>query len=198
MEVDTKKITVVKSLTTKAENIVKGLEIKTQADYDKAGEQFINLKKIQKDFLAEEREWLDPINKLRNKIFSYTRPARTKIAEAIENISEALGKYEERIATENAAKAKEIEDKVDSGEMKMSEGANAVNGLGNIEQVETGKGKIGQRVVYDLVLVDPEKVSKDFLIIDMFLVKERYQQTGVVPDGFKLEQKTIRTARLKV
>ena len=105
--------------------------------------------------------------------------------------------YENKVEAERQAKAKEIEEKVDSGEMKLAEATNAVSNMDNIEQVQTDKGKIGQRFTYELVVTDVNKVERQFLVPDILELKKAYQVSGVVPLGCELKQNVVRTTRLK-
>jgi hypothetical protein len=107
-----------------------------------------------------------------------------------------MQKWETKVEEKRQAEAKKIEEKVDRGELDLNTATNDVSNLESVDQVETDKGKIHQRVVYDLVLEDSNKVEQQFWVIDLAKVKEYHQQTGQIPHGFKLEQRTIRATRL--
>ena len=196
MQVDTKKVATVKGQLTKAKKVVEGFEIKTVEDYELAGKKFIELKKLSKEFNKEKKEWLDPINLLRAKIFSYTKPVEDGFKKLLGDIDTSMRQWEIKIEEERQAEAKAIEEKVDNGEMKLADATNAVSNLEAVEQVETDKGKIHQRVSHELVLDDITQVSTRFLMVNMPMVKADYQATGQVPAGFKLEQKVSRVTRL--
>ena len=78
MQVDTKKVATVKGQLTKAKKVVAGFAIANAADYELAGKKYIEVKKIAKEFEKEKRSWLDPINEIRDKVFSYTRPVEAE------------------------------------------------------------------------------------------------------------------------
>lgn len=195
MQIDTKKVATVKGLTTKAEKAVAGFKITDQATYDKAGEKFIELKKLEKEFKAEERSWLDPINELRNKVFSYTRPARQKIEAALKTISAAMDDYDRMVETQRQADAAKLEDKVKAGDMTLAEATDQAGKLATVDSVQSDKGKMHTRTKFSLVVEDASKVPDEFKVVDMQAVSAYYTANGIVPAGIKIEQTQVRVAR---
>jgi hypothetical protein len=196
MQVDTKRVAVVKGQLTKATKIVDSIKIANQVDYELAGKKYIEVKKIAKEFEKEKKEWLDPINQLRNKVFSYTRPVEASFKELLGRLDTALSEWEIKVESERQKEAEKIEAKVDSGDMDLADATNAVSNLESVDQVETDKGKIHQRVVNDLAIDDESKIDRKFYVLDLVAVKREWQETGLVPSGFKIEQRTIRATRL--
>ncbi len=193
--IDKRRLGVVKTQVTKAEKLAAGLVITSDEQYQLAGKKYIEVKKLEKEFAKEKKSWLDPINVLRNKVFEVSRPMEARFKAAKETIGDALTAWEEKVEADRQAAAKELEAKADSGEMSLPEATAAAGQLEQASKVSTDKGTLGQQVRHELVVDDPSKLDRKYLIPDMSLIKADYNATGVVPKGCKIEKRVVRTAR---
>lgn len=194
--VDKKQIAIAKGKLTKAEKIAATVVIKDQKSYESAGQQYLIIKKLEKEFEKEYDSWMSPINALRNKVFEISRPMKKRFAEAKGILDKAMGDWERKIEEENRKAAEELEKAADSGEMTLAEATDKAGKLESVDNVETSTGKLGQQIRHELVIADEAKLKREFLVPDMGKIKAHYEATGRLPDGVKLEKKVIRTARM--
>lgn len=194
--IDKKKLGVVKAQLTKAEKVADEMVITSQEGYDLAGKKYLEIKKLSKEFKADKDSWLKPINELRNKVFAISRPLEARWGEALKKLSKAMEDWEEKVEAERRAEAKKLEESVSKEEMSLPEATEKAGSLPVVENVQTDKGKLGTRIVHEIVVDDANKIDRKFLVPDMGLIKKHYESTGELPEGTKLEKKTIRTARI--
>jgi Cu/Ag efflux pump CusA len=207
MEVDKKHVAAVKGQLSKAEKAVAGFKIKTQADYETAADKFVALKQAQKEFEKEKREWLDPLNKVRDKIFAVTRPIEARFKEMLSGLDADMEAWEIKQEAKRAAETDKLEDQVKSGSLSLADAADQAGKLDGLKPVDTAKGKMSKRTNYELVVTDVTKLPHivkipggsilPILMPNTAAIKEYYQATGQLLPGVELKTKSVRTTRTR-
>lgn len=215
--VSKKQLGVVKAQLTKAVKIANEIVITSPEDYEKAATKLIEVKKLEKDFNKEKKSWLDPINELRNKVFSVSRPIEAKFKEVKDQIDRSMTKWEQKVEEERRKEADrleaeaekkriEAEKKAAKGEITKEEAqqetadslAKATDEAGKLpstKQVVTPKGTAGTRQVHELVVVDFEALPNEFKLPNMPKIKEYWRTNGQYPAGCEIQTKIVRTTR---
>lgn len=207
MEIDKKRVTSVKSTLTKAEKIVAGFSIKTQADYEIAADKFVALKKASKEFEKEKRAWLDPLNVVRDRIFATTRPVEARFKEMLATLDTDMNAWEQAQEAKRIEATNALEEQVKDGNMSLADAADAAGKLPGLATVDTPKGKMSKRTNYELTVTDVTKLPAivkipngsilPILLPNVQAIKEYYAATGILLPGVELKTKSVRTTRTK-
>src|SRR3990167_3526493 len=93
-EIDKKQISAIKGHTTRLQAQVDSLEVNDDESMELAGDLRSKIKQYERAMAKEKKEWLDPINVLRTKVFGVFRPFEAQVDEAIKKVDSKIIAYQ--------------------------------------------------------------------------------------------------------
>lgn len=195
-EVDQKKVAAIKGQTTRMQAQVEALEIKDDATQQTASELRSRIKTYERAMAKEKKEWLDPINVLRNKIFSVFRPFEAQVAQAIKAVDTKIIGYQELKEKEAREQEAKLQARVDKGTLKPE---TALRKMEDVDvpdtMIESTHGKTIIQERRDVEIVDLAKIPREYLLVDMVLLRNAMLVEGKQVPGAKVITKKVLSSR---
>lgn len=160
-----------KALATKDANAAEKLVITTDAEYEKASDMLVGVKKHLREVTTQKRKITDPMNLALKETRALFKPIEDKLGSAKDLISQGMLDYRAKQREEAAAAEAELEAKVESGEMDLDD---ALSQMPSDSQDKTTYGKKGAttvRTIKEVNIVDPKLVPAEYWVIDMTAVR---------------------------
>lgn len=160
------------------------LKITSQVKLTEATGFLKDVKVWQKMLKAKRMDITRPINEGLNLVRDLFRPIETKIEYARRLAEVKIRDYDDLLRKEAEEKKAEIEEKVESGEMKPEVAGN------KLDKMESKQGVIKKRIQRDIEIVDKTQIPLEYLIPDMVAIRKD-ALAGKVIAGVKVIEKTI-------
>ena len=121
---ETKEVAVVREKLGNAQAAAEAMAktIKSDADYEKASEMLVNIKKVGRLITQEKKKQTDPLNQALKATREFWRPFEDQYAKAEKVLKDAVLKYKKKVDTRNEKKEATISKKVDEGSMTFEKG----------------------------------------------------------------------------
>lgn len=190
---DNREITLIKSNSTRALNAAMALEIKSDEDYQAAGELKLNLTKLNKMITATKEKITKPISEALKNARELFSPAENSYKTANTLVTKKMidwDDYKEKKAEEERAK---IQAKVDSGyikpetaEQKLEEVVEAPLGT------KSNTGTVFAKKVKRVRITNEILIPREYLVIDMVKLNQAMLREGKeVPGAEIYEEKQL-------
>lgn len=160
------------------------IKIKSQKDLDSALVIRKNIKEIQKSVKDKKEEITKPINEALKNVRELFKPIEAKLDLAEKSVSFAMIDWEQRKRKEIEKKLQEVEGKIARGDISFSKASEI------IERAEEKVAVIPIRKIKKVRITDKSKLSLDYLIPDLILIKKELMD-GKVVDGAELYEEEI-------
>ena len=160
------------------------IKITSRPTLELAKQSLANVKGYIK-LVKEKREKLTkPMNDALREARDLYRPVENRLAFTKKLIDQKILDYLAVLEKQEEEKKIEIEQKVESGEMKVETAGN------KLEKIAEKKGAIRKRVNRDIEIVDKTKIPLDYLEPNMVAIRKDALAGKVIP-GVKVIEKTI-------
>lgn len=180
-----KEIKIIEQSVKTAHETITNFKIKSKKDLE-IGKQYLNDIKFEETKVKEfEARFIKP---LRDHIKTLNDPVlifKKKIKECETHIKSELLSYSQKQAEKIENKKQQIEQKVDTGELDFSKGAEKI--AKQDEKLDLG---IKTRKVVSLKITDANLIPREYLIPDERAIKEALQSGKSIP-GCELEENKI-------
>lgn len=174
MEIDTKKLSAVKGLATKAVNIANEIgDITDDTQYALVAQKRVDLNEYKKEIEKSKRSVLDPLNEARTKFMAMFKPAETQVVSAIAIIDGKLRTYNQVKAEAARVKEEELRAQIAAGEKDVAEAVSEISEVQSKPEVfaqKTGK-KLVERKLLKLNVFDPTLIPREYLVVDNVAVR---------------------------
>lgn len=191
-----KTITVAKGQVTKAYNRAKELEITNDEQLADASDFLAVIKKHAKEVDAKKRTILNPLNAAAKATRDLFRDVETQAANAEKYVKQKMVDYETAKQAKIDAERKKLEEKMASTDMTPAEKVAEIDKADIPEAsstVRTAKAVTTFRVVLVARIIEPDKVPREFWVIDEARAKkaaiEAYRNGGSVEGIAVVEEK---------
>lgn len=173
-------LVILKSLEAEAKKPLKkisDLTIKSQADFDLAGELLKELKTLAKQADQKEKSFTSPLLAVVTDIRDFFRPFK----ELIKQIEADTKPKMLNFIQQQKSRQEKLKDKFEAGELSIS------TYVGKSNALEVTNGAAQARKVWTAIPVNPELTPREFLVPDETAIKEAFK-SGRKVKGWKWEQ----------
>lgn len=173
---------VLASLSKKAkplQNKLSDLEVKSQSDYDLAGNLMKQLKTLAKESEAEKKKMTDPINQTLKAVREHFKPFEDVVAELEVNTKAKMLAFVEK----QEAEQKKLEEKFEQGKIKKVSTLVAKQ-----DELHVSSQHSSIRKVKVVEVENESKIPREYLVPDMAAIKEALL-AGKKVNGCKLVDK---------
>jgi hypothetical protein len=193
MKINEQEIQTIKSNTTRALNAAMSLEIKSDEDYEKAGELKLNLTKLNKMITGAKEKITKPLNEALKNARELFSPAENSYKTANQLVTRKMIDWDDlREAEANLAKEK-IAAKVESGYIKPETAEQKLEEI--IEAPQTTISNAGTTYtskVKKVKIINELLIPREYLIIDMVKLNRAMLKDGLEVAGAEVyEEKRI-------
>lgn len=158
--------------------------IKTEVGFVQAGTFLIAVKDASRKIASKKDPIIKSLNLAIKEVRDLFREPEERLSNAERTVKNSMLQYQEKLAAKAATASQKIEQKVDAGEMKLSEG---VGKLANVKQaptvVQTDKGKVQFKVIKKIRIVNSAELPAKYLIRDRVLEAFRLEVAEDVRNG---------------
>lgn len=177
--------------TTKAYGIATGATVKTQEDYDKAGEILSKIKTVQKFVKQESDKIIEPLREAKRqaqKAMDAEGERWEKIlnmaAEAEKMVKSKMIEFIDRVEAERLAKEKKIQDDLASGKIKKE--STAVRKMDELDLAPKSSNNAQVKKIRVVQVADESKIPRAYWTLDMVKVR-RDALAGVEIPGVEIK-----------
>lgn len=167
-----KELSTYKALATRKLNEAEDFKVESQADYEKANDWLVTVKKAKREVNDKKRGILDPINLAAKRTRELFHQPEDMLLAAENVIKASMLDYRSKIEREEAEKARKLQAEVDAGKKSEEE---AVDQIAQSEAPEktthSNKGRTTLRETLGVRVVDEAKVPREFLTLDMVKIR---------------------------
>ena len=193
MKIDTKEVTLVKTQSTKALNAAMELEIKTDEDYQRAGELKLKLKQLGKLIKDGKERITKPLNEALANVREMFSPAEGSFKTASQLVDRKMLNYDEMKEAEAAKEREKITAKVESGYLKPE---TADKKLEAVEDAPKGtkneSGSVFVKKIKNVRITDESLIPREYLVIDMVKLRRAILTEGKqIPGAEMFEERTM-------
>ena len=153
--------------------------IRSQEEFDRAGELIKVLKTVAKVAKEEQRKITDPLTQALDAVREHFRPFYERVSEAEQQVKTIMTFY----LTENKTKIAELEEKVSTGEI-----SNISTFVRKVAKLTTENNSATIRKVWKASIIDEAKIPRKFLQPNVGLIVEHLKKGGAPIPGVVWEQ----------
>jgi len=195
-EIDKKQISAIKGHTTRLQAQVDSLEVNDDESMELAGDLRSKIKQYERAMAKEKKEWLDPINVLRTKVFGVFRPFEAQVDEAIKKVDSKIIAYQ--IYKEEEARKIEakLQARIEKGTLKPE---TALRKMGEVDvpdsMITSEHGKTIVREHRDIEVVDIGKIPREWLVPDYVAIRQAVLTENKIVPGVKIVTRKVLASR---
>lgn len=194
-EVDQRRVAAIKGQTTRMQAQVDALEITDDASMAIASDLRSKIKQYERAMAKEKKDWLDPINLLRNKVFAVFKPFESQVNTALKAVDSKIIDYQNHKEAEAQKEAERLQKRVERGTLKPE---TALRKMGEVDtpdtMVETDNGKTVFQERRDIE-VDIDKLPKEYMIPDYVKIRRAALQENRTIEGVTIVTKKVIASR---
>lgn len=190
---DTKAIEVaVQRKVTNAMKAATAVEIHSDEDMRGATELLSNVKKLQVFITNEKEKITKPMNEALKNARNLFRPFEDNVEEASRVIKFKMTEYIQSVDAARKEEEEKIAKKIESGRMKVETGLTKMEKLPEApKRVQAESGGVQVRTIKKVVIKDPEKLPREYLIPDEVKIRKVALAGVEIPGVEVLEEKSI-------
>lgn len=189
--IETKEVALVKQQASKAIIAAENLKISKIEDLKEATDILSKIKTIAKMIREKKETITKPLNEALKNARELFRPIENDCEKAEQIIKERMIDYQTKEELKIKAKEEKIVEKVDSGEISFEQGSKKLEKIGEIPTEMKGNiGSIATRIIKEIVIIDENKIPREYLIPDMAKIRKDALAGKEIP-GIKVEDKKI-------
>lgn len=175
-------ISAIRTKATKGYNQAELIEVGSEEAMVEATDLLGNIKTALKVVTSKEKEITDPMNQAIKKVRELFSPIKSKLTEAEALVKGKMIRYQKMVTEDAAAELAKVEAAVDGGRMTFSEANEAAAEiLAPVKTVESKKGSATFRDVQVVEVTDPMLVPREYLAVDMVLVRRAALAGTAIP-----------------
>lgn len=172
-EIDQKRVAALKGQTTKMQQAVDALDVNDDKSLAEASDLRSRMKQYERAMTKEKKEWLDPINVLRNKIFGVFRPFEEQVATAIKSVDTKIIDFQNKKEEEARREEIKLQSRIDKGTLRPE---TALRKMGEIDtpdsMIQGGNGKTVIQERRDVEIVALSAIPRAYLVPDMVAIRQ--------------------------
>lgn len=178
----------VNPISTSAQKLV----IKDDASLKKATDNLSDIKDAQKILKAEKEKITKPANEIIKWAREKFRPLEDTLKDAEGTIKGKMLTYNEEKEAEAKKKEEQIAKRVEKGTMKFDTGLKKMDDIDHAESTVSGKkGMIQTRTIKKVVIVDENKLPREYLMPNETLIRKEALSGKEIPGVEVREEKVI-------
>jgi len=185
-----KELAPIKAQVSKAELVVRSLQIKTANDLTAATDILGKIKIVGKQIAEKKESITKPLNEALRNARAFFAPIEAQWNEAERIVKGKMIEYQNAELAKAAKKTEVIEKKVEAGKMSFEKAANKIEAISPTKSVEAKTGAIQFRTIKEVVIEDESKLPREYLMPNMAKIRT-VALAGMSIPGVKVVDKQI-------
>jgi hypothetical protein len=166
--------------------LVKGLSIKTDEDFENASELFLEAKNYLKIIKDKEGGFTKHINALKAELVSFFGPAKNQWTEIHDVLKSKIEMYQTKKLEQAKKENDKVVAKVEAGKMDFDQAGEKFKEVAKTAKIEAGS--VTFRTIKDVELEDESLLPREYLVPDMVKIR-KVALAGVKIPGVKVVEK---------